>query len=195
MSNEDIEKAIEAIFNKDFISLHQGEQPNRIKFEETKKGGEGICRFQSNHDIVRIKAKDQAPIIWALKNKKCAEGAFVLLHGDDISLHILEMKSGLNRSEFQKVIEQFKGMYLSALAIIGLLNLPQPKKVMLYIVYKRDKISQPDSRSLIANKPLIGKAPIESLWRKGKITLHGETANLIKGQRDAQGDYDFGLIS
>ncbi len=200
MSNEDIKKAIEEIFDDNFISFHQGGNPNSIEFEEKDAKGKAKCKFKFKKDVIRVTAKkDTKPTISVLRNKKCADGAFIILHNDKISLHILEMKSQLTDEVFEKLLKQVEGMYFYLKAIIGLLDLPKPQDVKIYVSYTEDavpEIPQPDSRTLIKNKVCVGEAPIEFQWRKGKVTLYGgETAHIIKGQRNAKGDCDFGTIN
>ena len=186
---------INELFNQDFITMFNSPS-NKFYFEETKKDGQGKCFFETQAPTIKIKAKDQAPIIWALKNKKCAEGAFAKIsQNGQTSLHILEKKSGLGKEEFLKVLEQFKGMYLSALSVMSLLNLEQPKEIFVYIAYNVDKINNPN---LNPNNPAASKAmpgsPERAIWHHEIVKLHyGLKAKLVKGQR-ANGDYDFGVV-
>lgn len=186
---------VNELFNKDFITVLDKPR-NKFYFEEVKTGGQGKCTFETKTLTIKIKAKDQAPIVWALKNKKCAEGAFVkLLSNGETSLHILEMKSGLNSSEFSKVLEQFKGMYLSALSIISLLRIQEPKEIYVYIAYSTDKITNPNLNpsNPAASKVGIG-SPERAIWNNGIVNLYYELkAKLVKGHR-LNGDFDFGVV-
>lgn len=164
---------------------------------ECKAGGEGKCFFISTNPVLFIKAKDQAPVVWSLKNKKCAEAAFLVKdERGNIHLHIVEMKSSLNLGEFNKVLEQLKGMFLSAIAVLGILKLPEPETVTTYLAFKKDKISEIDSAQPILLKLQVGGARMPGMneWITGRINLeHGVLAPLVKGKRNPH-DFDFGTI-
>ncbi|UWQ53242.1 hypothetical protein [Leisingera caerulea] len=183
------------LVNKDYVfSVSAG-----TKFEvvEKNKGGAGKCTFESTHNVIFIGARDNAPVVWCLENRKCAEAAFCVVHSDSSSsLHIVEMKSSLTRKEFEKVIEQISGMYLSAIATISIIEAPQPANITAYVAYKADNISTPPSATLITSKTLVGGAELPGAkeWRTKEITLpHGSKAKLVVGQRVA-GDFDFGTV-
>lgn len=165
--------------------------------KETKEPGVGSCYFVSDCQTLFIKAKDQAPVVWSLKNKKCAEAAFLTISPEgEAELHIVEMKSKLSRSDFLKVIEQWRGMYLSALAVLGVLKAPYPSKITVYVAYKSDKVVDVNASQPIMLKPRVGGALPAGVseWRNNRVNLHhGVHANIVKGERSPD-DYDFGRI-
>jgi hypothetical protein len=164
---------------------------------ELKNEGKGRCHFTSKKDVLFIKGHNSNPIVWALRNKKCAEAAFVVKNDDsDFDLHIIEMKSGLSSGTFAHAIDQFKGMYLSSIAAISILRLPHPKRVFAYIAFKKDNILEKTSPSPVLLKTTVGGCPPAGLteWNREEVNLdYGVKAKLVKGQRISD-DCDFGEV-
>ncbi|MCY1204358.1 hypothetical protein D9M72_158840 [compost metagenome] len=183
------------LLNADYVAVVQ--ENNKFSIVEKKQGGEGACYFEADHPVLLLRAKDQAPVVWSLSNRKCAEGAFVVKRSDtEFELHIVEMKSKLTHSEFLKVIEQWRGMYLSALATLGVIRAQSPKKTFVYVAYKIETVSKVSSAQLVLSKVQVGGALLEGMmeWQAEKVALHhGVVAHIIKGKRD-YGDIDFGLV-
>ncbi|MCY1369321.1 hypothetical protein D9M69_563550 [compost metagenome] len=145
-----------------------------------------------------LKAKDQAPMVWAFSNRQCAEGAFVTFDNDGCRLHILEMKSKLTQSEWAKVIRQLSGMYLTALAACRILGVNEFKSVVCYVAYKEDAMSPSKSADSIFIKTFVGQRnPVggSDTWSTGSVKLpFGIDASIQKGQRDAHHNVDFGSV-
>ncbi|WP_039904755.1 hypothetical protein [Acetobacter tropicalis] len=181
------------LFSNDFV--YKVAPGKCIKIEEKKTDGKGTCFFSSYHSAIFIKAKDQAPVIWSLENRKCAEAAFFTTEeGEVLNLHIIEMKSSVNIGTFVKVIDQWTGMYLSAMAVIGILLRNRPKNIFVYLAYSTTSIN---TSSPIMLKSLVGGTFQKGMqeWLSNSVSLpHGVTAKIIKKQRIA-GDCDFGLVS
>lgn len=166
-----------------------------IVFLEKKLGGRGKTQFNSTSQSLIIKAHDKAPLVWALKNRKCAEGAFLTFNQESASftLHILEMKSKLTTSEFLHVLDQFSGMYLSAISMMAVMQIPQPSQVKLYIAYK--SLAWTESQPYQLKTMVGGQTPKGATeWLTEKIKLpHGIIGQLVKGKR-VEDDLDFGVV-
>lgn len=181
------------LFDENFIKLIE---PNtQFVIEERKAEGLGKCFFKGSGPVLLIRARDQAPVLWCLKNRKCAEAAFLISTADGLThLHIVEIKSKLGLKEYKRVIEQWQGMYLSSLAVLTLANIDAPSSVTVYVAFTEEKL-QTDPSQLILSKPLVGGQPIlpKSSWNDGIIDLcNGVKANICKGLRTP--DYDFGSV-
>lgn len=190
------------LFNQDFIYIHQTNE-GKFSIIEKKDGGKGVCDFQSENDVLIIKAKDQNTPLWALKSQKCAEGAFVVLdkNHQSLSLHIIEMKSKLTYDEFEKVIQQLQGMYLMAFCVMSILRLNIPKDIITYITYKNETVQNKINKNpkRIPKKSIGIKDPVLESWEMEKIELsHNNNAKLIKMIRidDGNGNFncDFGMV-
>lgn len=181
------------IFDNNFIYVIPSE--GDIIIEEKQEAGRGLCKFRSREEVLVIKAKNKAPLIWALKNKKCAEGAFLTKNDAGLTLHIVEMKSRLDLKEFSKVVEQFKGMYYSSISVLALCDLNEITNVNLYVAFKRDLMNQLEQP--IFNKILVGGGdilPIKKIWNTNQVPLTQRVVgNLVKGQRVGD-DVDFGYV-
>ena len=167
-----------------------------MHFEETKEGGEGVSVFKAVGQALQLRVHDRPPLVWALKNKKCADGAFLTFSEKTggYTLHILEMKSKITVDEFCKVLEQFKGMYFSAISMMSVLRMPAPSDVRFYISYKRCAIEE---SSPVLLKQLTGvKSSLGlSSWVSETVHLPFEIqGKLIKGVRVDGKNCDFGTI-
>lgn len=179
--------------------VHFVENHASFNIEEKKAGGAGKAYFSSAVPCLMVKAKDQAPLVWAFKNRKCAEGAFLTFDNDGTCrLHILEMKSKLTQGEWAKVMLQLSGMYLSALATCRILGIFEFKSVTCYVAFKEDAMSADKSADMIFMKTFVGaENPIGGAdeWQAEKMELpFAAIAEIRKGQRDASHDIDFGAV-
>jgi hypothetical protein len=169
-----------------------------FSIEEKKQGGAGKAFFRSDKPSLVLKAKDQAPMVWAFSNRQCAEGAFVTFDDDGCRLHILEMKSKLTQAEWAKVTRQLSGMYLTALAACRILGVTEFKSVVCYVAFKEDAMSPSKSADSIFMKTFVGRRNSvggSDAWSTGVIKLPFDTSALIqKGQRDVHHNVDFGLV-
>ncbi|MBB5577713.1 MULTISPECIES: hypothetical protein [Rhizobium] len=167
-------------------------------FEEKNVAGAGKAYFSSNAPCVVMRATNQAPLLWALNNRKCAEGAFVTFDADGCRLHIVEMKSKLTQGTWAKVLLQFNGMYLSALATARILGIESFTSVTCYIAYTEDAMNPDKSADMILIKPFVGVPnPVGGAteWEKERCLLPlNQAATIRKTQRDANNDANFGLV-
>ena len=187
---------LEEFFDSKYIFAIEKNKPIEIK--EVKKDGAGLCTFKSTEDALVIKTADNTPPIWAFNNKKCAEGAFIIkkTDSDSYDLHILEMKSKLTATEFRKVIDQFKGMYLTAISMMAVKKIPYPQNIYLYIAYTINAIDTPENTSLITNKVLTGGSPniARQVWRKKSVDLHHGISGILIEKQRIDGNADFGYV-
>lgn len=185
------------LFNQDLIRIHQASEGKFSIVEKKDDGGKGFCYFQSNNNVLIIKAKDSNTPLWALKNQQCAEGSFLVLDNNNpASLHIIEMKSSLNHKKLEEAMSQLKGMYLMSFCILSVLKLPIPKDILVYIAYKKESITNPNR---IPQKSIGVKRELQDFWENEKVELFdGNFAKLIKGQRTDNGNgnfnCDFGMV-
>lgn len=182
--------------SKDYVwPINAGEN---VEIVEKKAGGAGIARFLSEHGAIVIKAKDQAPVVWALEVKKCAEAAIISFRDNECHLHLLEMKSKLTQGQLSTALIQLEGMFLSALAVARLLGIVSFATTTCYIAYKEDALNQHQSADMIFMKPFVGmNNPVGGYedWEAETVDLPLATkAVLRKGQRDGNADIHFGPI-
>lgn len=173
--------------------------PNTVFFlEETDDAGKGKTFFQSESNVIVLKAHHNPPLVWALKNRKCSEGAIITFNDDGCHLHILEMKSRLDPIEWKKAILQYEGMLLASIAIGKLLSIDRFSSVTCYIALKRDLLTEGVSADPVLLKTFVGKDnPLAGLreWFLEEIPLpFGIVGRLRKAVRDADNNADFGQI-
>lgn len=160
--------------------------------KEASGSGKGTITFQVSSAFLAFQAVDDRPPTRWIKEKKCADGAFILFGDDETHLHIVEMKSGLRLKDWQHVRLQFKGMLLNAYAIKGLIDLDGYSKVTCYIAYSRDLLSPATPTTPVLRKFQLGtNKPLADIgdWLSGTIQLEKNiTADIIKIKRDANGN-------
>ncbi len=167
--------------------------------EEKDVGGIGKAFFESEEPCILFKTHNNPPLVWALRNAKCADGAFLSSSGGHFHLHIVELKSSLKPSTWEHVLKQFNGMYLSAIAACRLLEVTTIASVTCYIAYKNDRMDQMETANPVLIKSLVGKKnPFNSQveWTNGSVLLpFGTSALLKKAVRDpVTNDAHFGRI-
>ncbi|UXT49616.1 hypothetical protein FY136_10345 [Agrobacterium tumefaciens] len=177
--------------NSDYVCEAIGD----FYIEEKDEGGQGKAFFSSENACIIIRTNPKPPLLWALQNRKCADGAFVTFNEEGYHLHLVELKSRLTQAEWSHVLLQFEGMYLTSLAACRLMNINSIQSVNCYIAFKRDKMAPAESASPILLKQLVGKDnPLNghTSWVNAKVSLPFKTvAVLHKGQRDTDGNADF----
>lgn len=184
-----------SLFNKDYVKEIIGD----FDIVEKAEGGAGGIAFSSASPCVVINTHPNAPLLWALNNRKCADGAFITFEGGLAHLHIVELKSKLATSEWSHATKQFEGMFLTALAACRLLEITTITSVTCYIAYTSDQMAARNSTSPALIKTMVGKAnPLnaQSEWEKEEVKLpYSWVAPLKKIQRDpATKNGNFGAV-
>jgi len=189
-------KANAAHLSSDYVWLQDAGSDFFI--EEKSPAGRGRALFSTKSPVFVIKAKDQAPVVWALKNRRCAEAAMISIDGEDCHLHLLEMKSKLTQGEWAKALQQFEGMLLSALAVARILGIENINETTCHIGFKEELVSNSKSADPIFIKGFVGKEnPVGGAvdWAVGNIELpFSMMANINKCLRDDNNDADCGRI-
>jgi len=183
------------IFNADYVF----ETSNTLEFSEKNKSGAGSAIFQISGTGIVIKSHNNPPLVWSLKIRNCADGAFITFADDEAHLHLVELKSGLSQKDWAHAIEQFRGMYFSSIAAGKLLGIEEFSTIRCYISYKTLKMATLETISPVLIKTLVGKrTPLggQNEWEKEVIEFPlGHAANLVKSQRDDSGNSDFGQVA
>jgi hypothetical protein len=145
-----------------------------------------------------IKASSQSPLIWALAQRKCADGALIAFHDNETHLHIVELKATVKLGNWADILHQFEGMFLTSLAVAHLLNIHRPTHVTCYIAMIKNLITHPSRTAspTLLKFPVGGRETFGRLetWIREVIQLPlSFEAALVKGI-DATGAIDFGAI-
>ena len=185
------------IYNTDYCYIIDSNE--KIVVIEEKEDGKGTCEFLSKTPVLMIKAKNKNSAIWALKDQKCAEASFLEINEEGIILHIVEMKSKLSLRTFKHACMQIEGMYFASLGVISSLKLNLPVKVYSYIAYTElDSVFYED-KPRIFNKHLIGSNQMVnkdiSYWNDKRVNMKHIVSTLITGERDTNGNYNFGYVN
>lgn len=93
-----MKEKIKKLFDSRYVKyVEAGEE---FCLRETHRDGKGVCNFKTADPVLLIYGEDnRESLIWALKNKKAAEGAFFKF--SDKSLVLVEMKSKLKKKDWE----------------------------------------------------------------------------------------------
>lgn len=184
-----------SIFNGDYVWEATGE----VEIVETAQGGEGRAIFQVQSPAIIMRTHRRPPLVWGLKNPKCADGAFITFSEHGAHLHIVELKSRLTLGEWKNVILQLHGMYLAAVAAAHLCSISAFETVTCYVAFREDATAPMGSATPILLKTAVGMSkPLGGgqEWSVGEMEMpFGAMASIAKAQRDADGDADFGAVN
>jgi hypothetical protein len=180
-------------FNGNYVYHASGE----IEIVETSPSGAGSAVFVTEQSAVVIKTGKNGPHVWSLRQRKCADGAFLVFDDEDTRLHLVELKSKLSLKDWAHALHQFEGMYLTALAVLRLLKIDHISAVTCYIAFTAENVSTP-SASPVLLKTLVGSSRTlggREEWEKELIHLpYATVANVVKGQRPVGGSINFGPV-
>ncbi|HLK82254.1 MAG TPA: hypothetical protein VKT99_12280 [Xanthobacteraceae bacterium] len=169
---------------------------------ETDPGGASEAIFKTDKPCIVVKADRQgrqAPLLWALAERKCADGAFFLFEKNEVHLHIVEIKSKITLGEWAKILKQFEGMFLTALAVARLLQVHELARVTCYVAGRTDSITNKSQSA----SPALLKTPVgmtktlggHEYWEKELVELPlSFRAPLVKGWKNSAGVVDFGSV-
>ena len=181
-------------FNQDYVC----EISNRVEIVETAESGAGTATFEIDGVAVKIKGHNNSPLLWALSERKCADGAFLTFDNNGTRLHIVELKGHVRPANWPSVKAQFKGMFLTSLAVTKILSIASVYSVTCYIAAQKDGMSVGTTASPTLLKTLVGGTHTlggREDWETATIELpFGVVANLVKGWRDASGNVNFGQV-
>lgn len=89
------------IFNSDYLFEVNGE----LEFREKNRSGAGAASFRLASRSIALRAHDNPPLVWSLKVRNCADGAFITFRDQSAHLHIVELKSGLSQRDWARALE------------------------------------------------------------------------------------------
>lgn len=174
------------------------EVTEQVIIEERDENGQGRAIFDLRSSSIQIFPRAQHPLLWHLAEKKCSDGAFVTFNDGEAHLHLVELKCKLTPSTWAKVVRQFHGMYLNAVASIRLLEIVNIATTTCYISATEDAMSGPVPTALIKTGVGVGASfGGKEYWEKDFVPLPFDVkATLVKGWREsAPGSTDhFGLV-
>lgn len=108
--------------------------------EEKTQSGYARLNLSFTNPCITFKKLDDNRLGY-FKQKNTADGLMIEMTPEKCRLHIFELKKTIDISSLEKMLKQFKGAYLNALAIAGYLGITYDQ-VLLYCGYRYDKLSQ-----------------------------------------------------
>jgi hypothetical protein len=171
-----------------FQANHVREVAEQITITERDEGGQGSATFSLRSSAIEIVPRTQHPLLWHLAEKKCADGAFVTFDDNGAHLHLVELKCKLGPGTWAKVLRQFHGMYLNAIASIRLLQIGTVVSTTCYVAGTEDAMDAPVPTALL--KTGVGGGATfggKEFWDGNFVILPFDVrANLVKAWRDPQ---------
>ncbi|MCG5516382.1 MULTISPECIES: hypothetical protein [unclassified Ectothiorhodospira] len=177
------------------------ERGQTVHVIEKSQDGAGTATFLSpaKNQLLRFNLSEVNRLRF-IKQRRVADGVLVELSNDGLPLrlHLIELKSGLTLSDWNKVKQQLLGALHNAHALMGLLGLPMPDQIECHTCYRRDRISPQDSAHPVLFKPGVGTR-IEDHpaydWINGYCELSSDFPRLPhhRHQRDEQGNAEIAL--
>lgn len=143
-----------------------------IKIVEADDKGKGEIEFSTVNGVLLHVKSDLKYHFSILKEKRNADGLFFEFDKQDnlVALHLVELKVSVSPREWSDIQAQMRSTLKHALAILGVLNISLPAKLVCHSGYQNDKITEIKAAAPIMNKALMGKMP-SSLWQHEKIVL------------------------
>lgn len=175
----------------DWLDENHYERGNAVSIIEPTGSGAGILRFQlpPGDTALRINLSENNRFP-CIRQRKVADG-IVLQFGEQgqlKALHLVELKSRLTGGEWRKVKEQLQGALHNAHALLGVLGLALPARIVCHTAYKQDAIS---SNPALLKMPTGTKAThSDSDWITDRVTIDPTLPALdhYKHQRDGNGN-------
>lgn len=140
----------------------------------------GSVSFTVNSPALQICAHN--PGVFCVKwfqEDKSADGMFITFEADGAHLHVVELKTTMTESKWDRVKRQFDGSRLHAFAFQGISGIEDFVSITVYAAFLNNKMRAP-----ILNKPgAVGGTRLDRAveWMEGRVTLiTGETARLVK---------------
>jgi len=156
--------------------------------------GAGRIRFAVSSPCVAVRLPGQ-PIKW-LTNQKCGDAVIFQFTGDDVHLHVVELKSKMTAGEWIKTKEQVEGAYLNAVAIRSIWELPEFLSVSVHVAYGDDGLVPDRITTPSVLKPGLGSRSSVSVadWLSDRIYLGiiGH-AHLLRIKRGSDGNAELAL--
>lgn len=129
-----------------------------------------------------------------LKQQKVADGVLLEFDpsGQPAALHLVELKATVDAKRWDHIKQQFLGALHNAHALLGLLDLPMPAKVICHTCFQKDGLSTAHSPNPVTFKVPTGARATSSVqdWRWPHCRLSDDFPRLEhhRHQRDETGN-------
>lgn len=169
-----------------------------IAVEELNASGAAEVTFPNDSLAIYIKHLDNQPPLKWTKNRRCADAAIVVQEGDDLKLHVVELKSKLTRTEWLKAKEQCAGMVANTIAVLAVGGLGRPSAVVYHVSFTEDVVNDNNKTNTVLMKvPLGGKSIIGDVsdWKNSHTAILGySSVEIRKILRDAATGKGLGIL-
>lgn len=149
-----------------------------IEVVETVVSGAARVVFTVESPSLHLKHLDNKPPLKWAANRRCADGAIAVEFGDELHLHVIELKSKLTRKEWLGVKQQLEGMIANAIAALAVIGAPRPIDVVCHVSFLDETVTSISTPDLILLKLPVGGSTIlgdVEDWKSGRTELFGYT--------------------
>lgn len=183
-----------------WLSRERFQQANEVLVREQNRAGEALVKFTSNEPLLSLSSPDDNPLYF-LQERKLADGIVLQVRERDVSVHLVECKKTISEKSWTTVKQQWAGALQTALALCGVLGLPNPtsENIYLYSAYRNEKLSMNKNvNPVLLKRPVGGSAlepkPSSIEWEEPKIKVLGKTFmhHKIKLDDDGSGSFQIG---
>lgn len=172
----------------DWIDQNHYSRGQTVDVVEEDEAGKGYLRFnlQQGETALRFKLSEKGRFP-CIAQRKTADGVVLQFSAGKIliAIHLVELKSKLSISEWKKVKLQLQGALHNAHALLGVLGLNWPDKVICHTAYKDDAVS---TNPALMKQPMGQRlAQIDGAdWVQGQIEIDPRFSRLQhhRHQRD-----------
>jgi len=157
-----------ALFNPTYVTFSDG--PTSLNVVEPEPSGAVTVDFAVAAPSIRLRAPNKNNLYW-LRNQCCADAAILIWCGDDIHLHLIELKKSIGAQKWNEIKVQFAGMLANVDAMIGTMRLPRPVHVTCHVAFQNDNFAASPILTKVINTP-AGAIPLGGAeWAAGKVDL------------------------
>lgn len=180
-----------------WLSRERFHQANEVVVREQSQAGEASVKFTSNEPLLSLSSPDNNPLYF-LQERKLADGIVLQVGERGVSVHLVECKRTIREKSWATVKLQWAGALQTALALCGVLGLPNPngENIYLYSAYRTEKLSADENvNPVLLKRPVGGSAmepkPSSIEWEELNVNVLGRTFTHHKIQLDDEGNGSF----
>lgn len=167
-----------------------------IVIRETEQGGKCAVHFRTPRAAFGIRLTGNSETICWLRHGRRPDGIIVEIDQEKTILHIIELKSDLSLSEWQKTMEQIESGLINGLALTHVLGLAPPSRTTAQVSFIQDNVIPKNTDQPLRMKKQMGAVsgkPDWLIWNEREmITQDGHRIQIypVPRLRDADGVCD-----
>lgn len=184
-----------------WLSKERFHQANEVVIREQNQAGAASVKFTSNKPLLSLNSPNNTPLYF-LQENKLADGILLQVGEQGVSVHLVECKKTIREKSWATVKLQWAGALQTALALCGVLGLPNPthENIYVYSAYRTEKLSADNNVNPVLLKRLVGGSSLEPKpssieWGAANVKVLGRafTHHKIKLDDEGNGSFQIGV--